>query len=831
MNGLPIDAVLKRVVESAVRDQPVVLRAPPGAGKTTGVPPALMQAGLADTGQILLVQPRRMAARAVARRLAELDRSRVGDKIGYQVRFDKRISKQTQLIAMTTGILLRRLASDPLLEEVQCVLLDEFHERSLEADLALGMLRRIRETFRPELKLVVMSATLDPAPLLAFLGDANAIESEGRAFPVEVIHTPTVLQQPVQQQVADVIPEALGASRGNVLVFLPGVGEIRKANRLLQQQGIADHVEVIELFGDLPAKQQDSVLRESNRRRIVLSTNVAETSLTIPGVTAVIDSGLARVMRFDPRVGLPKLQIEPISRAAADQRAGRAGRVEAGRCYRLWPAAMHRSRRDQELPEIERTDLSAAILILSEWGERDPFDFPWLTPPPREAVDNAIRLLQRLGAVDPDNTITDRGREMLRFPLHPRLARFMVESVRLGVTSSAAMIAALLTERDPFRSGRQNGSSHLLDRLQQLQDLIAADPSVDGNLEAARNVMRVASQIERLVPSGTSGKAVAGSPESLSRALLAAYPDRIARRREPGSDRGVMIGGRGIRAGVQLSAGDSELLLCIDVDSSGGRPEATVRAAIPIEEDWIDEERIRTVDEFAFDDTSQSVVARRRRYIGDLRISEVPVACQPGPEVAEHLFRHAVARLDVVVPSEKSADDSFLQRVRFLCDRMPGLDLPPIDQSSIEETLRELCQTRTSMKQLADAPWRDYLRGRYAYQQLQQIDQHAPVRLKVPSGNLIMLDYASGKPVLKVRIQELFGWEETPRVAGGRVPVQLQLLGPNYRPQQITEDLKNFWASTYPQVRKDLRGRYPKHYWPENPRSAVATPNGLKPRS
>ncbi len=484
MNGLPIDAVLGRVVDSAVGDQPVVLRAPPGAGKTTGVPPALMKAGLADGGQILLVQPRRMAARAVARRLAELDRSRLGDRIGYQVRFDKRISKQTQLIAMTTGILLRRLASDPLLEDVQCVLLDEFHERSLEADLALGMLRRIRETFRPELKLIVMSATLDPAPLLQFFGDANAIESEGRAFPVDVIHTPSVSQQPIQQQVAAMIPEALESSRGDVLVFLPGVGEIRKTNRLLQQQGISEHVEVIELYGDLSAKQQDSVLRESNRRRIVLSTNVAETSLTIPGVTAVVDSGLARVMRFDPRVGLPKLQIEPISRAAADQRAGRAGRVEAGRCYRLWPAAMHRSRRERELPEIERTDLSAAILMLSEWGERDPFDFPWLTPPPREAVDNATRLLQRLGAVDPDNTITDRGREMLRFPLHPRLARFMVESVRLGVTSPAAMIAAMLTERDPFRSGRQNGSSHLLDRLQQLQDLIAEDPSVDGNREA-----------------------------------------------------------------------------------------------------------------------------------------------------------------------------------------------------------------------------------------------------------------------------------------------------------------------------------------------------------
>lgn len=354
---------------------------------------------------------------------------------------------------------------------------------------------------------------------------------------------------------------------------------------------------------------------------------------------------------------------------------------------------------------------------------------------------------------------------------------------------------------------------------------------MDGNLEAARNVARVANQIERLVPNRTGGKAVARSPESLSRALLAAYPDRIARRREPGSDRGVMIGGRGIRAGIQSSAGDSDLLLCIDVDSSGVRPEATVRAVLPIKEGWIDEERIRTVDEFAFDDTSQSVVARRRRYIDDLRISEVPVTCQPGAEVAEHLFQYAIARLDAVLPSEKSADDSFLQRVRFLCDRMPGLDLPPIDQSSIEETLRELCQTRTSMKQLADAPWHDYLRGRYAYQQLQQIDQYAPVRLKVPSGNSIMLDYASGKPVLKVRIQELFGWEETPRVAGGRVPVQLQLLGPNYRPQQITEDLKNFWASTYPQVRKDLRGRYPKHHWPENPRSAVATPNGLKPRS
>ncbi len=792
---------------------------------------------------MLLVQPRRMAARAAARRLADLLQTRLGDRVGYHVRFDRKTSERTELIAMTTGVLLRRLGKDPLLSDVRCVLLDEFHERSLESDLALGMLQRVRQTFRPELQLIVMSATLDPQPIADFLGDATLVESEGRAFPVEIIHAKDVSSEPIQIQVASIMPEVLSASRGDVLVFLPGVAEIRRTHRSLEQQGVADRVDVVELYGDLPANQQDIVLRRSRQRRIILSTNVAETSLTIPGVTAVVDSGLARVMRYETGVGLPKLAIEPISRASAEQRAGRAGRTQPGVCYRLWPAAMHRSRRERELPEIQRADLSGAILMLADWGERDPFDFPWLSPPPVAAVEAATVLLQRLGALQADRQITPLGKEMLRFPMHPRLARFMVESARLGVSSDAALVAAMLTERDPFRSTGGSGSTHLLDRLTELKAWLRGTSNLDLDRQAANNLARVARQIGRLASSGddespavdfdeVNDKSLSGdSIESLSRALLTAYPDRLARRRERGSDRGVLIGGRGVRFDGDVARHPSDLMLCVDVDSTGDRPEALVRAAVPIEERWIEPSRIRTVDEHVFDESSQSVVARRRRYVEDLCLSDVPVACLAGPHAAETLYQNAISRVEAILADPSNRAHEFLQRVRFLCRHMPELELPPLDEDAIGETLRELCQTRTSVKELTAAPWKDYLAARYSYEQQQQIDRQAPQRITVPSGNSFAVDYSDARPILSVRIQEIFGWKETPRVAGGKIPVQLHLLGPNHRPQQITEDLANFWKSTYTQVRKELRGRYPKHHWPEDPMNAVATRNGLKPRS
>ncbi len=850
MNELPIARCLPEIVAAVVASTPVVLKAPPGAGKTTGVPPGLLSAGIADHGQILLVQPRRLAARSAAKRLAELAGGRVGDEIGYHVRFDRRTSANTKLVAMTTGVLLRRLQSDPLLEDVACVLLDEFHERSLDVDLALGMLHRIRTTLRPELKLVVMSATLDPQGIADFLsdraglGDATAIHSEGRSYPVSIRYANQTCRDRIEHQIAEILPTVLRETAGHLLVFLPGVGEIRRTHSLIRNT-IANDIEIMELYGDLSPTQQDAVLRQSRFRKIVLSTNVAETSITIPGVTAVIDSGLARVMRFDSAIGLPKLQLEPISQASAEQRAGRAGRTEPGVCYRLWTAIAHRSRRERDTPEVERADFCSAALALFAWGERDPFDFPWLSPPPPQAVETAVQLLQQLEAIDADRSLTETGRRMLRLPVHPRLARFMLSAEEFGVADLAAVAAALLTERDPFRFPHQQPRSvthdcrcDVFDKVEQLNDFFAGGDSPAIDPGSAKQIRRVASQLLRGFDlQGVESDLDHGESRDtrLARSLLSAYPNRVAKRRgsdDQGNsrdDRGRMMGGRGVRLDRRSGVRWSDLFLCIDVDSSG--TEALVRTACAIEESWLDRRLVRIVDEPFFDQESGGVVARRRRYFDDLLLGETPIKCDPCERVAELLVAAARSQMNQAFPQDDKRVASFVERSGFVCRQMPELDFTPLDDGVLDQVLVLLCQTRTTLDQLRQAPWLDHLKGVYDYEQLQMIDQHAPSTLRVPSGNSISVNYRDGKPpCMEVRIQELFGWQETPRIAAGRVTLQLHLLGPNGRPQQITDDLANFWKSTYQHVRKELRRRYPKHHWPEDPTSAVATRNGLKPK-
>ncbi|TWU22075.1 ATP-dependent RNA helicase HrpB [Novipirellula galeiformis] len=833
---LPVAECLDSILAAAAESIPVVLKAPPGAGKTTLVPLALLQRNIVNDGEILLIQPRRLAARSAAARLAHLDHSKLGSRIGYHVRFDRCTSPQSKLIAMTTGMLLRRLNDDPLLENVGCVILDEFHERSLEIDSALGMLHRIRTTLRPELKLIVMSATLATEPIVQFLGDAVSIQSEGRAYPVEVIHSPHLSKQHVDVQVIETLPEALRQTRGHVLIFLPGVGEIRRTRRMIesaQSEGIAigsDYV-LHELYGDMAAAAQDAVLAPSSKRKIILSTNVAETSVTIPGVTAVIDSGLARVMRFNPAVGLPVLRLEPISQAAAEQRAGRAGRTEAGVCFRLWPLAAHRSRRLHDSPEIERADFSTAALMLAGWGERDALDFPWITPPSEETVDQAKQLLVSLGAIDQRGALSPVGDRMLKLPLHPRIARFLVAADDLNIVPEAALVAALLSERNPFRSS--GPSLSLLDQVEKLNGYLMGDSRVDVDRGAVKQIQRVASQIQRIM--GQSKAALGNHIDSTAvrQCLLAAYPDRVARRRAADSDRGVMVGGRGVQLAGAARASDSaspcEFFVCVDVDDRGS--EASVRVAAPIEFEWLDASMIRTVDEPFYDTARRAVIARRRQYFRDLLLKESPIECQPSPEVAAVLAEAVGGDVETLLRDHGESALALLRRVRFLHTWVPELEIPKLDDAAVQNVLHQLCQSCTSLAQLQRSPWLDHFRGLFDYPQQQQIDRQAPQRITVPSGNSIKIEYVEGKPpAMHVKLQELFGWTDTPRIAGGKVPLQLHLLGPNRRPQQITDDLNSFWKTTYSVVRKELRQRYPKHYWPEDPLSAKATHNGLKPR-
>jgi ATP-dependent helicase HrpB len=845
---LPIDAILPALATALGRHPNAVLRAPTGAGKTTRVPSALLDAGLAGTGRILLLEPRRLAARAAARRMAAERDSQVGDEVGYHVRFERRASPRTRILAVTPGILLRLLLDDPFLESTNVVLFDEFHERSLESDLALGMVRLVQQTVRPELHVLAMSATLAVEAVASYLGDCPILASEGRLYPVEVVYEPRSERQPWPAAAARAAERLLDRTDGDLLVFLPGLHEIRQTARHLEAAASARNLAVLPLYGDLPAEQQDAALLPQPRRKIVLATNVAETSVTVEGVTGVVDSGLARTLVFDPGVGLDRLKLTPVSRASTDQRAGRAGRTRPGVCVRLWTPGAQLARPEQTEPEIRRVDLAGAVLHLLAWGEADLLHFPWLEPPPEATVKQALTLLRRLDAVgdpltllSPPTTggegrvrgLTELGRTLARIPVHPRLGRLLVEGQRWGRPDRLALAAALLSERDPFprlgdaldhaAEGRRHATpSDVLDRVEALEEYERTGRSQFAlgtlNRGAARFILRARDQLLRSLKPAGPGVSVS-TDEAVLRALLAAFPDRLARRRETGSPRGVMVGGRGVRLAPSSGVTDAELFLCIDVDA--GRAESIVRLASAVQRDWLPAAKLTTSLDVAFDPTSERVTAKKRLCFEDLVIEESTAALPDGAETARVLLDAAGQHPERVLPADDSPADLYLRRVRCLRQWMPELNLPAFDDADLREVLTWLVPGRRSFAELRQADWLGALQGRLSAAQRQAVEREAPERLAVPSGSRIVLRYEVGRPpVLAVRIQEVFGLQETPRVAGGRVPVLLHLLAPNFRPQQVTDDLASFWANTYPQVRKDLRARYPRHAWPEDPSAA-----------
>jgi ATP-dependent RNA helicase HrpB len=837
LSPLPIDDVLHELLAALKTSPAVVLKAPPGAGKTTRVPPAMLDARLATSGMILVLQPRRVAARASAARIAAERGAGLGDEIGYQVRFESRVSARTRLAVITEGILLRRLLDDPFLTDVAAVVFDEFHERSLASDLALAMVRQIQQSVRPDLKIVVMSATLDPQPITRYLGDCPAVESRGRSFPVEIGYMPHLERRPLADLVEEGVAAVMHQAAGDCLVFLPGVGEIRQCEKRLAALANQHSLSLLELYGDLPAEQQDAVLRPSDRRKIILSTNVAETSLTIEGVTAVVDSGLARVLRYDERTGLDRLELSPISRASADQRAGRAGRTQAGICFRLWAEAAHRSRPEFELPEIQRVDLAGAVLQVLCWIEPDLKAFPWFENPPAGAVDRARRLLERLSAATATG-VTPLGRQIAGLPVHPRIGRLLIEGARLECLGEAALAAALLSERDPFvrrerlptqrRGAVSRSTSDVLDRVHAIELFeekgIAESDLGQLNPSAVKHILRTRDQFQRLA-SGARGTPQRTFPtdtridEPFLRSLLAAYQDRLARLRERGSRRGVMVGGRGVRLADESALVDEELFLCVDVDSAGG--EALVRQASAINREWLPEDRLRAETVVAFDDETGKIVARRRISFDDLVLEEGTAPLPNNEQTAIALAEAAEQHFERAFPADDPAVNGFRTRAQCVTAWMPELNLPALDDAALKALLPPLAAGRRSLDELRRAPWLDAMRALFTWQQLQTIEREAPERIEVPSGSRIALRYEVGRPpVLAVRIQEVFGLLETPRVARGRIPVLMHLLAPNMRVAQVTDDLASFWKNTYSQVRKDLRARYPKHSWPEDPYTA-----------
>lgn len=822
--ALPIDQEIPEIVATLRTHRSLILRAPTGAGKTTRVPPALLDARL---GPVLVLEPRRLAARAAARRIAFERGTELGGEVGYNVRFDRQCRRDTQLLVVTPGVLLRMLHDDPYLEGFGAIVFDEFHERGLESDLALGMTRLLQQTVRPEMRLLVMSATLATEGLSAYLDACPVITSEGRSHPVEIRYEPQAPETQLATAVTGAVERLLPRTNGSFLVFLPGMGEIQQVSRRLEPCAAAHDLVVLPLHGDLPAEQQDAALLPMTRRKVVLATNVAETSVTVEGVTVVVDSGLARTLVFDPTVGLDRLQLGPISKASADQRAGRAGRTQPGVCVRLWSEIAHRARPEQTEPEIRRVDLAGATLQLLALGETDVRRFPWLELPREGQLNSALSLLETLGATE-GHQLTPMGQSLARIPAHPRLGRLLLEGDARGELRRAALAAALLSERDPFlREGERRppvagaaSLSDLVDRVEALEQYERTG-RVDtemGTLHrgAVRFLMQVRDQLVRAVRAEQRGGAAEReSNEGLMRGVLAAFPDRVARRRETASERGVMVGGRGVRLAPRSAVREAELFVCVEIDA--GQTESLVRQASAIQRDWL--EPITSTIEIAFDADAEKVVARKRLRYRDLVLEEVPAALPPGEAVARTLAAAAAINLERVLPTESS----YLTRVRCLRLWMPELGLPAFDNTELRDLLEWLCPGCRSFADLRQANWEEALRGRLTHTQRQAIEREAPERLSVPSGSHLAIRYELGRPpVLAVRIQEVFGLRETPRIAGGRVSVLLHLLGPNYRPQQVTDDLASFWANTYPQVRKELRARYPRHAWPEDPHGATA---------
>ncbi len=824
---LPIDTVLPELLEALAGRGVAVLHAPPGAGKTTRVPPALARGGLSGTGKVVVLEPRRVAARAAARRIAEEQGWALGREVGWWIRFERRFGPETRIVFATEGIVLRWLQRDPFLEGVGALVFDEFHERALSADLALALARQVRREARPDLALVAMSATLDTAPLAAYLEEAPVIASAGRLHPVEIRLLERPDDRPLAAQVASAARRALAEVDGDLLVFLPGVGEIRQTEEALtafaRERGLA----LRSLYGDLPVDQQDAALRPGPERRIVLATNVAETSVTVEGVRAVIDSGLARQLRFDPGTGLDRLQTLRISRAAADQRAGRAGREGPGLCLRLWHAADDLALRPFELPEVRRVDLAGAALELAAWGVRDPRTFDWFEAPEPDRLERALAELTDIGAIDASG-ITPLGRRLASLPLPPRLGRLMLEGERLGVAEDAALLAALLSERDPARSERREhragASSDLLDRIDSLRSAKSGTSATllrlrDDLLAALRRPDAEAS--DRL-PRSPLARAVRDRDEALLRAVAAAYLDRLCRRREAGSDRAVMVGGRGVRLGRESVVREPELFVAVSVDAgrAGERAEGIVHVASAVDRAWLPPELLRATRELFWDAARERVVAHAVVRFEDLVLEEKDVPIDDPEAAAKLLAEHAAGELDRALGVRDGALADLGRRLEFLRRARPDLGLPDLDEV-LRILLPGIASDKRSYAELRALPLGELLSQTLENRQRVALERDAPERIEVPSGSRIRIDYSDpGRPVLAVKIQELFGLAETPRLAAGRVPLLLHLLAPNGRPQQVTPDLASFWANTYPQVRKELAGRYPKHAWPENPLAA-----------
>lgn len=851
---LPIDPVLPSAVAALRSHAGLVLQAEPGAGKTTRVPRALVESGVAGSGEVLVLQPRRLATRLAAARVASEWGEPLGQRVGYQVRFEEVGGPKTVLRFVTEGILTRRLLSTPDLPGVGAVVLDEFHERHLTTDLGLALLRRLQGSSRPELKLLVMSATLETGPIARYLGGCPVLSSEGRAFPVEVEYLAAPDDRPLEQQVLGALKRTvLAGLEGDILVFLPGAREIRRSRELCADWAQRHGIELHLLHGELSNAEQDRAVSPGARRKVILSTNVAETSVTVEGVAVVIDSGLARVAAQAPGSGLPTLKLSKVSRASAIQRTGRAGRTRPGHCFRLYTKADFEARSAHDLPEIHRLDLAETLLSLAALGVRNATEFPFFDPPPDSATRAAAVLLQRLGAIDEDGAITTDGRRMLEQPLHPRLSRVMLDAEARGYPAEGALLAALLSEREVRlearggfagdrgpRRARISAASDALEAMERFlraksagfSDRALRAENLDGT--ATRAVEAVRSRLAR----GGARRAAPtqGSREpALLQALLAGFPDRVAKRRKPGSPEVLLFGGSTARLAEQSAVHEAEFLVALSAEESKrpGDSATLIRVASEVQPEWLlglEAHSLSEVDTLTWNKADGRVERLTRLAYGSLALDESRSVAPPS-EAASKLLAEAAAAQGWDSFFAPGTLDALRAKLETLRAAYPEADYPAFDEAGLAALLTRLCEGLRSFEELRDVtrPYSPGSLGALLEPSLQRAwSTRVPDSLTLAGGRRVTVQYALGQPPwCESRLQDFFGSSVGPSICEGRVLLTLHLLAPNGRAVQVTRDLAGFWERHYPSIRKELSRRYPRHAWPEDP--VTASPPAPRP--
>ncbi len=843
--SLPIVEVLPELREALAAHRCVVLEAPAGAGKSTVVPLALLDSEWLGDGRILMLEPRRIATRAVAMRMAGLLGEDVGQTVGFRTRLETRVGPRTRIEVVTEGILTRMLQRDPELAGIALVIFDEFHERNLHGDLGLALGVESQRHLRESLRMLIMSATLDADALLRVLDDAAVVRSPGRMFPVDVHFVPPSAPTPgrsprIEGPVISATLRALDTHEGDALVFLPGAGEIRRVADGLMASLPSLEFAVLPLYGDLGATEQDAALLPDarGRRKVVVATNIAETSLTIDGVRIVVDAGLERRPRFDPSTGMSGLETSRISRASAEQRRGRAGRTAPGTCYRLWSESVHDALPAQSPAEILEADLAPLALELACWGCTDPATLAWLDPPPAASLAQARDLLERLEAVGADGRVTGLGRDMASLGIHPRLAHMVLRARSLGLAGLACDVAALLSERDPLRAAPGFRDPDVFHRIEVLRGG-RAPTHFDVDTGTIRRIKRVAQQVEKQLVRMATARVEPGAPlpdvDAIGLLLSFAYPDRIGRARDGSQGRYVLSGGRGAEFRDPTALARSEYVVVAALDA--GDREARIQLAASLDPALLERHFASAITEdssVGWDPKAGAVAARRVRRLGSIVLQDEALRnIDASATVAAMLEGVRSMGLDCL-PWTRDLQQ-WRARVTLVRDNDPRGrdDWPDVSDDallrSLETWLAPWLDRITRRDQLARLDLRGALHALLDWNAKRRLDELAPTHLAVPSGSRIALDYSTGAPALAVRLQEVFGMMESPQVVAGRVPVTLELLSPARRPVQVTRDLASFWARGYHEVKKELKGRYPKHYWPDDPLDAVAT-RRVRPR-